>query len=76
MSKKKKNSQQNNLSENCKIYFDLWIRLNKSHEEEDIDKFRQKMNVLWNYMTKQEKEEFKNHSELYEKNNEIKKEKI
>lgn len=70
MTKKKKTAVESQpLSENAQRYFDLWLKLNISHDEFEMDDRREEMNELWTIMTKQEKREFHLQSGAYEKRN-------
>lgn len=70
MTKKKKTAgEPTALSENAQRYFELWLQLNMSHDELEIDDCREEMNELWFNMNSQEKREFHSHSSAYERRN-------
>lgn len=67
MTKKKKQTEPIVVSENAQKYFDLWIGLNMSHEEAEIDEYREDMNELWAIMSNHDKKLFHNMSSDYER---------
>lgn len=50
MKKKRNNVQPPQITEKAQIYLDLWIALNKSHEEKEIDEIRKQMTLQWSQM--------------------------
>lgn len=51
----------------AKQYFDLWVQLNLSHDELEIDDIREDMNDIWPRMNKQDKRDFHRDSDAYER---------
>ena len=67
MSKRKKTVVVEEITLNAQAYLDLWIRLNSSQDEQQIDSIRAQMSLLWQNMTAGDIRDFHRESDRYDR---------